>query len=79
MHQSQWDEPMERIDELAERLLKLSPIFTVELVEIRGLLTAIRDEAIQQERDLESIFSVLESIQSRNYANGQEAPHDAEF
>ena len=79
MHFSPWDEPMERLDELATNLLKVSPIYAIELGEIRKHLNTIMEQQQQQDRDLDAIFSVLESIQSRNYANEQEAPNDSDF
>lgn len=76
MHYSPWDEPMERLDELQVNLLRVSPMYAVELGEIRKHLTAIMKQQQQQDHDLDAIFSVLESIQSRNYANEQEAHRD---
>lgn len=74
MHYSIWDKPMIMLDELQLNLLRVSPIHAAEVAEIRKHLIAIMKQQQQQDQDLDAIFSVLESIQSRTYANEQE-PH----
>jgi len=76
---SPWDEPFERLDELAIDLLRVNPNLAVELNVIHLLLLAIRKEHEQQQKDLDAIFSVLESIEGRNYAKAQEAIRDCDF
>jgi hypothetical protein len=76
---SQWDEPFERLDELAVDLLRVNPAMAVELNVIHLLLQGIRNESEQQAKDLDAIFSVLESIEGRNYSKAQEAIRDCDF
>lgn len=76
---SPWDEPFERLDELAIDLLRVNPAMAVELNVIHLLLQGIRNQSEQQAKDLDAIFSVLESIEGRNYAKAKEAIRDCDF
>lgn len=76
---SPWDEPFERLDELAIDLLRVNPAMAVELNVIHLLLQGIRNQSEQQAKDLDAIFSVLESIEGRNYSKAQEAIRDCDF
>lgn len=76
---SQWDEPFERLDELAIDLLRVNPAMAVELNVIHLLLQGIRKESEQQAKDLDAIFSVFASIEGRNYSKAQEAIRDCDF
>jgi hypothetical protein len=76
---SQWDEPMEMLDALGDTVLKASPILASHIAQIHRKLTIIRAEHEQQQKDLDSIFSVLESIEGRMYAKAQGNINDCDF
>jgi len=76
---SQWDEPMEMLDALGDTVLKASPVLASQIAQIQRKLTIIRAEHEQQQKDLDSIFAVLESIEGRMYAKAQGNINDCDF
>lgn len=64
---SPWTEPMELLDDLADHSLKFSPVLVQQILEIKTKLNNIKRNQEQEHKDLDAIFSVLESIQRRNY------------
>lgn len=72
---SPWDEPLESLEVAIAEARRHSSILCLQLSIIQRQLHEIKKESDQQNEDLDRIYEVLHSIESRNYAKTESLSH----